>query len=143
MRQQTARRRIDVMARFAEVEKLLSLEPGHVVATREPGRARVVEQRLGIACPPSMAQIFDWAEGWASESRMLWGAAVAPGTLEWLAERFRAGPVARQRVVATHRFFDDACRISIVDDVWKVKAKAFADMDRLLEVLQPFFEEEL
>jgi hypothetical protein len=213
---------MDPMAIFAEAEQLLSLEPGCVVAAREPGRARVLEQRLGIACPPSIrewyeredatrllatysnadhpldvatmerigdqvvflienqgvcrwafrlddaddpevvvqeehgpwrschcgfagfvaAQIFDWAEGWSKDSRMLWSDEVAPSTRAWLAERFRPGPVARQRVVPTHRFFDGSFRISIVDDVWKVKSKAFGDTDRLLEALAPFFAEE-
>jgi hypothetical protein len=87
------------------------------------------------------AQIFDWAEGWAQDSRSLWGA-VTPETLGWLTQRFQIGPVARQQPFPTHRFFDERNRVTILDEHWWVRSASFADMDRLLDMLRPFYEEE-
>jgi hypothetical protein len=89
------------------------------------------------------AQVFDWADGWAEDSRILWGDPPTVQTLAWVAERFQAGPIGRQRGWPTHRFFDDRCRITIQGEEWWVKAKSFADMDQLLDMLQPFYEGEL
>ena len=89
------------------------------------------------------AQIFDWPHAWAEDWRVLWGDPLATQTLAWLAERFQAGPIARQRTWPTHRFFDDRNRISILGDEWWVKSKSVADMDRLLEVLRPFYKGEI
>jgi hypothetical protein len=93
------------------------------------------------------AQFFDWAEEWAEDSRTLQGDPPTAQTLRWLAENFRPGPVARQRSWATHRFFDDRVRIYIYDNEgwfeWWVRTRSFADMDRLLDMLQPFYDAEL
>jgi hypothetical protein len=88
------------------------------------------------------AQIFDWAEGWCEDARILVGDPPSADTLAWLGSRFQRGSAVQQRDWPIHRFFDDLTRITILGDSWWVKAASFAEMDRLLDMLQPFYDAE-
>jgi hypothetical protein len=96
-------------------------------------------------------QVFDWEESWAEDARTLSAEPPSTRTLAWLAERFRAGPISRPYGEEQPRFFDDRVRITIWRNwiwpsekvEWRLAAKTFADLDRTLEMLQPFYDEEL
>lgn len=97
-------------------------------------------------------QVFDWEESWSEDSRAMSGDPPDAAALAFLRSRFQE----RQSnflwgSAIVRRFESERVRIRVrpswvdgdsrVD--WAVSALTFADMDEMLEVLAPFYDEEM
>ncbi len=96
-------------------------------------------------------QVFDWEGTWAEDGRTLRGDWPSATTLAWLRERFSTGPTSQPYAEEQPRFFDANTRLTIWRNwiwpsekaEWRLSAKTFDSLDRMLDVLQPFYDEEL
>lgn len=96
-------------------------------------------------------QVYDWDESWSEDFRELAADPPNETALRFLRERFREGYSNHLWGAAvTRRFYNDRVRMTIrpswvegdsrVD--WRVSAQSFEDLDEMLEVLAPFYDEE-
>jgi len=96
-------------------------------------------------------QVFDWETTWSEDMRELGGDPPDERALRFLRDHFREGPSNYVWGSAiTRRFYSDRVRITIRPSWlngdgradWIVSTRTFADLDRMLDMLAPFYDEE-